>query len=68
MANPSDVSPEGLLTPSSAESFDDTNYLVVANEVSGTITLYRVSIPEPSVLALFFLGLLPLGYKQFRQS
>ena len=68
MANFGDVSPEGLLTLSSAESFDDANYLVVANEVSGTTTLYRVSIPEPSVLALFYLCLLPLGHKQFRQS
>ena len=57
ISNAGDMGPEGLLTIGASESFDGNSYLVVANEISGTTTLYRVSVPEPAGLALMFVGL-----------
>ena len=57
-----DVSPEGLIFISSGDSFDGNSYLGVSNEVSGTTTLFEVSVvPEPEMAALFGLGLLGIG-------
>ncbi|MCB2102343.1 MAG: choice-of-anchor I family protein [Rhodobacterales bacterium] len=52
-----DVSPEGLAFANTT----DGAFLVVANEVSGTTTLYRVGIPAPAGLPLLGLGLVAVG-------
>lgn len=57
ISNDGDIGPEGLLAISGSESFDGNSYLAVASEKSGTTTLYRISIPEPTGLALMVLGL-----------
>jgi len=63
IANAGDISPEGMLTVTSEDSLDGESYLLVANEVSGTTSLYRVSIPEPGSIILLLFGLLLLHHR-----
>ncbi|NDI99757.1 T9SS type A sorting domain-containing protein [Flavobacterium sp. LaA7.5] len=39
-----DHAPEGITFISSADSPNDTNYIIVANEISGTLTIFEVDI------------------------
>jgi hypothetical protein len=50
-----DIGPEGLQFISNLESPDGKAYLIVANEVSSTITTFEV-VPEPSTYALVLTG------------
>lgn len=53
-----DVSPEGLAT----FTMGGKHYLAIANEVSGTTTLYAMApVPEPQTYALMAAGLAMLG-------
>ncbi|MBI1396795.1 MAG: PEP-CTERM sorting domain-containing protein [Betaproteobacteria bacterium] len=53
-----DVAPEGLVT----FSMGGTHYLAIANEVSGTTTLYSMApVPEPGTWAMMVAGLGLLG-------
>lgn len=56
--NTVDISPEGIaFALLSATSTGGTGYVAVANEVSGTTTLYSVSaVPVPATLALLAVG------------
>ncbi|MCB1800226.1 MAG: choice-of-anchor I family protein [Gammaproteobacteria bacterium] len=57
-----DISPEGIVFALLEQhARGGSGYVAVANEVSGTTTLYRVSaVPVPATLALFALGMLGL--------
>lgn len=53
-----DLGPEGIdFSLIWTDGFAGTGYVAVANEVSGTTTLYRVTVPVPPSLALLGLGL-----------
>lgn len=52
-----DVGPEGLSFFSNAQG----SYLAVANEVSETTTLYRVSVPDGGLSTVWMLGTAALG-------
>jgi PEP-CTERM motif len=54
-----DVSPEGL----TAFSLDGKTYLAVANELSGTTSVFAISaVPEPRTYALMLGGLGMVGW------
>lgn len=54
-----DLSPEGL----AAFEYGGTAYLAIANEVSGTTTLYSISaVPEPGTYALLLAGVGVVGW------
>jgi hypothetical protein len=52
-----DLGPEGLLFISTEDSPNGEALLVVANEISGTTTIYTVRVPEPGTV----LGLIAMG-------
>ncbi|WP_234489067.1 choice-of-anchor I family protein [Oxynema sp. CENA135] len=56
-----DLGPEGLLFIAAADSPTGRPLLAVANEVSGTTTLYSVRVPEPSS-AIALAGVGALGW------
>jgi hypothetical protein len=60
-----DLSPEGLQT----FMMDGAYYLAVANEVSGTTSLYRVAaVPEPETWAMLLAGLGLVGFMGQRRK
>ncbi len=64
-----DISPEGLLAIGPTESGDGWAYLLVANEVSGTTSAYRVSaVPLPAGAPLLLSALAAFGWMRRRNT
>jgi len=60
-----DLSPEGLV----AFEYGGTAYLAIANEVSGTTTLYSISaVPEPGTYAMLLAGVGVVGWLARRRG
>lgn len=64
-----DLSPEGL----KAFSLDGNHFLAIANEVSNTLTTYRLhapgnSVPEPATTSMLLAGLGMLGFMARRRA
>ena len=58
--NPRDIGPEGIaFSLIGQHGRGGSDYVAVANEVSGTTTFYEVNaVPEPTIIALLAIGLL----------
>ncbi len=58
-----DISPEGMVFINADDSPWGTAMLAVANEISGTTTLYQLqhTVPEPATLVLLILGIVAIG-------
>jgi len=52
------LGPEGLFLIAAADSPNGAPLLIVTNEISGTIDILQVDVPEPAALGLLGLGLL----------
>jgi hypothetical protein len=51
-----DLAPEGLQFISAADSPNDKPLLTVSNEISGTVSVYQIDVPQPEPTDIEFLG------------